>query len=251
MIITYVEALLGYLTLTAVFWPVGVVLLLLSLACLPGTLDGDARSNYRANDGVPLLSILGSVTLLWLLGRYLGLSIPWNLGFCILVGTAFVLYVGVGFVWANLSWRRFCSLRAASVQKRILWFIDQPHFSSYADLKANTATDENRVKFYYWLYDESNLDYSGNRPHMEYRTNSSDKGDKSQRYVPLPWSVVIAPFVPQVSSYKSHVASWVLCWPLSVLKWLLGPALADVVNTVFNACKARFQAIANSAFKDI
>jgi hypothetical protein len=250
--IAFLEPAVPYLVEWWVFYPLCVLLLLVGSVALP---EDHVRSrDYDAWNGIPFVSVLCNVLLFLVVGRYLGYSVDdlhrqWPLA----SGLA-AFYLLFGIVWSFDRWRRLCVRYRDQIVEKITAWCDR-HSFSYANIKTDSGQEHVRVSFYKFLYDESGLTYYGKRPYMEYQHrqpgDDTAEGERQDRYAPLPWAQVIKPFVPQVMNHKALVITWLLCWPLSVVKWLFAQALTDVVNLIFNSLKNQFQHVANHTFKDM
>jgi hypothetical protein len=228
MILPFLVPLLGFLELALVFYPLVLVLIVLSILCLPDDLTATTYNRGRRDgEGNPPLSLIFSLIAYAVILYHFGIDVGSWKQWVPLLG----IYLVLGIVWSTAKWWLFCG-------------------------KIRDAVKEVAGRFTRTVEDDESSD-DVERAFMSHMThNAALRQYKSLPYMhdnTVPWSrkEVIAAYIPLVTLHKGIVLTWLFCWPISVLKWALADMLRDLYNAVFNAIKGAFQKIAASRFTDI
>jgi hypothetical protein len=142
-----------------------------------------------------------------------------------------IVYLIIGIVWSSTKWIIFCR-RAGDALKEVI-----------ANFEPNSKFDGdmNALAFMKHVFAADTIRAYGHKPYMGTNVSAA----------PLSREEVISLYVPQVTAHKAQVLIWIVCWPLSILKWALADMLRDLCNVIFNAIRGWFQKIAKSAFSGI
>jgi hypothetical protein len=229
MILPFLVPILGFLELELVFYPLVLVLIVLSILCLPADLTSSSYANRGRHEGEgnPPLSLILSLVAYAVSLYHFGIDIGSWKHWLPLLG----IYLALGIVWSTAKWWLFCGKVRDAVKTVVDRFIRTVEDGDNDDAVARG--------FMSHMSSNGNLHQYKSLPHLHAHT------------VPWPRNEVIAAYIPQVTEHKGVVLTWLFCWPISVLKWALADMLRDLYNAVFNAIKGAFQKIAAARFTDI
>jgi hypothetical protein len=226
MLFPFLAPFLIYLDVALVFYPLVVVLIFLSILCLPVDLDPIDRPR-RGTEGKPILSMFFNILVFGAVLYHFGINVGSWTRWLPCLGA----YLLIGLAWSTAKWWSFCGL----VRDKLKMLVEK--FGSSVE-KGDNATDVAR-SFMSYLFGNSELRKYKNAPYM------------SENIKPWPRQQVIDVFIPQVTMHKGIVLMWLFCWPMSILKWALADMMRDLYNGVFAAIKGWFQRIAANRFSDI
>jgi hypothetical protein len=229
MILPFLVPLLGFLEVALVFYPLVMVLIVLSIFCLPADLTPLSHQSRRPHEGAgnPSLSFILSIFVYGITLYHFGISVGSWKQWVTLLG----IYLVLGIVWSTAKWWLFCGKVRDSVKEVVDRFM--------RTVEDDDNSDDVERGFMSHMASNGSLQQYKSLPYMHEHT------------VPWPRKDVIAAYVPLVTSHKGIVLTWLFCWPMSVLKWALADMLRDLYNAVFSAIKGAFQKIAASRFTDI
>lgn len=225
MIIPYLAPYLALLETAIIFYPVILILAFASLIAIPGDIQAQ---NVEEWPGSPTLSVFCNVLIFALVIYHFGIDVSsWKIWI-----PALVVYLVIGVVWSSTKWIVFCRRAGAALKDVIAKYTPNEGFdekmSALAFMKYVFASDEIRAY--------------GDKPYM---------GGNGDTVKPMSREEVIGLYVPQVTAHKGQVLIWIICWPLSIIKWALADMLRDLCNALFTAIRGWFQKIAKSAFSGI
>jgi hypothetical protein len=229
MIIPFIAPLLLYLEAAFVFYPLVLVLIVLSILCLPADLTPLSHTSRRLHEGSgkPALSFILSLAVYAATLYHFGIDVGSWARWLPLLG----IYLVVGLVWSTAKWWLFCGKVRDSVKAVVDRFTLTVEDGDNADDVARS--------FMVYMASDSNLYKYKSLPYM--REDSK----------PWPRKDVIDAHIPLVTSHKGIVLTWLFCWPMSILKWALADMLRDLYNAVFAAIQGAFQKIASKRFEGI
>jgi hypothetical protein len=228
MILPFLVPLLGFLEMALVFYPLVLVLIVLSILCLPADLTPRSHERRRTDgSGNPPLSLILSLFVYSITLYHFGIDVGSWKHWLPLLG----VYLVLGVVWSTAKWWLFCGKVRDSVKEAA------GRFTRTVDDDDNADAVERGFMSHMASY--ASLKQYKDLPYMHDNT------------VPWPRNEVIAAYIPLVTTHKGVVLTWLFCWPMSVLKWALADMLRDLYNAVFNTIKGAFQKIAASRFTDI
>lgn len=229
MILPFLAPLLGFLEVALVFYPLVLVLIVLSILCLPADitpLTHHTRRRPSEGAGNPTLSFILSLFVYAVTLYHFGIDVGSWKQWVPLVA----VYLVIGTVWSTTKWWIFCG----KVRDAVKEVSDR-----FPPVEDDSDADDVARSFMSHMASYANLQQYKSLPYMHDHT------------VPWPRKDVIAAYIPLVTSHKAIVLTWLFCWPMSILKWALADMLRDLYNFVFSAIKGAFQKIAASRFSDI
>lgn len=224
MIIPFIAPLLVYLEVALVFYPLVIALIVLSILCLPADLSPVEK---RRGKGNPPLSLILNVLVFAVALYHFGIDVGSWKRWLPLAG----IYLATGVVWATAKWWVFCGKVRDGLKDIVRRF-------NLTVTDGDNADDVSRG-FMAYLFNDSTLYKYKSTPYVH------------ENMKPWPRNDVINVYIPQVTSHKSVVLTWLFCWPMSVLKWMLADMLRNLYDGVFTAIKGAFQKIAAARFTDI
>lgn len=228
MIVPFLAPYLAFLEIGIVFYMVVALLAVVSLFCLPG----DVRE--RASDewpGCPPLAVLFNILMYAIVIYHYGIDISSWTHWLPLLG----VYILVGVLWSSAKWVSLC--RTAREALKVAIEKATANVPDAVD-KLLKQTEKDRL-FMKNLFDDNSVRKYQDTPYIH------------DDFVPWERDKIISVFIPQVSAHKAQVLIWILCWPLSMIKWALADALRDIANGIFNAIRGWFQKIAASTFSNV
>lgn len=226
MIIPFLAPYLALLETAIIFYLLILVLAFASLLFIPGDIQADERIEWT---GSPTLSVFCNVLIFALVIYHFGIDVSsWKIWI-----PALVAYLVIGVVWSSTKWIVFCRRAGAALKDVIDKYTPNEGFdermSALAFMKYVFASDAIRAY--------------GDKPYIG--------GSNTDSIRPMSREEVIGLYVPQVTAHKGQVLIWIICWPLSIIKWALADMLRDLCNAIFSAIRGWFQKIAKSAFSGI
>jgi hypothetical protein len=229
MIIPFLAPLLVYLEAALVFYPLVLVLIVLSIICLPADLTPLSYTSRRSHEdsGNPSLSFILSLVVYAATLYHFGIDVGTWKHWLPLLG----IYLVVGLAWSTAKWWLFCG----KVRDSVKAVVDR--FTLTVEDEDNA--DDVERSFMTYMASDSTLCKYKNFPYIR---------DDAK---PWPRKDVIDAYIPLVTAHKGVVLTWLFCWPMSVLKWALADMLRDLYNSVFAAIKGMFQKVAAARFTDI
>lgn len=224
MIIPFIAPLLVYLEVALVFYPLALALIVLSVWCLPNDLKPGTRHSGRGN---PPLALILNVFVFAVALYHFGIDIgSWKNWLALSI-----LYLVLGVFWATAKWWVFCGKVRDELKDIVRRF-------NLTVEDGDNADDVNR-SFMSYVFSDNRLYKYKSLPYVHENT------------VPWPRKKVIDAMIPLVSEHKGVVLTWLFCWPMSVLKWMLADMLRNLYDGVFTTIKGAFQKIAAARFTDI
>lgn len=225
MIIPFLAPYLALLETAIIFYPVILVLAFVSLIAIPGDIQSQSVEEWP---GSPTLSVFCNVLIFALVIYHFGIDVSsWKVWI-----PALVIYLIVGVSWSSVKWVIFCRRAGESLKEVIAKYVANPEFNETLQMLA----------FMKHVFNSKEVRAYGEKPYM---------GGDNASVIPMTRESVIGLYVPQVTAHKGQVLIWIICWPLSIIKWALADMLRDLCNALFNAIRGWFQKIAKSAFSGI
>lgn len=206
----------SFLEFGVVFYPIVVFLIFLSILCLPGEIE--VSKSARSSKGSPGFSAFFNFLMFVIVGYHFGIVVSGWVNWLMLIGA----YLIVGIFWSSAKWFLFCRRVRDAVLKAVERF----------------SPNHNNGDFARYMLKDSDL-----RVYNKPNWNDSNEGFSR--------SEVISHLIPQVNAHRGRVLSWLFCWPMSALRWLLADFLSDFYNTIFQMIRGWFQKIASQVFRGI
>lgn len=225
MIIPFLAPYLALLETAIIFYPLILILAILSLICIPGDIQTGDEDEWVGN---ATLSVFFNVLIFALVIYRFGIDVSsWKVWI-----PALVVYLIVGVSWSSVKWIIFCRRAGDALKEVIAKYVANPEFNETLQMLA----------FMKHVFNSRAVRAYGEKPYM---------GGDNASVVQMTREQVIGLYVPQVTAHKGQVLIWIICWPLSIIKWALADMLRDLCNALFNAIRGWFQKIAKSAFSGI
>ena len=225
MIIPFLAPYLALLETAVIFYPVILVLAFISLIAIPGDIQSKGMEEWP---GSPTLSVFCNVLIFALVIYHFGIDVSsWKVWI-----PALVIYLIIGVGWSTVKWVIFCRRAGAALKDVIAKYVPSEGF----DEKMGT------LAFMKYVFASDEIRAYGDKPYIGSNTEGIKLMTREQ---------VIGLYVPQVTAHKGQVLIWIICWPLSIIKWALADMLRDLCNALFSAIRGWFQKIAKSAFSGI
>lgn len=254
--IVLLDPFLIYLELWYVFFPLCAILMITGVVALPTDKVGDSRDPSDVTPGGLMLSLMANFLLFFIIVVRLKLHAQDWILYAIL-GASYIVF---GTVWSLYKWRRLVIDTRETVLSKILSWCDRDH-GSWANIRTNGGREDTRVRFYSWLTNDSGIRTYSRLPKMvvtgvrevenKNRNGFNSATVQEDVYAPLTWESARVCLTPVVSKHKGQIMTWLLCWPMSVIKWLLADMVRDFVNFMYSLIQGQFQNLANRQFKDL